>query len=424
MELNLDVQILIAEQMNVSDLLSLAEALPMNSLAIESVLSRRFRTQLVSIETPKHQKVVSINETDGRIAIGDTHSVSKILHYFGPLIKHLQIVFVYNKLFAKQTTTIFQLVNLHCSETLESFVVQNRYSNQMNFDEFNKPFKTVTDVFLVGEFNRLDSRELSFSEIFPAVQRLTIHNYFKLLDRTSLEARFPHLNTLNARICILNYFTTWNFHEEDCKTLIRNHLTLQNVTLEEATPSLLRFLAEELNHLEYLELLNYNEDSSGDTDTPIHFSELKTLVLRNDYRFSRVELPTNVTFDQLEEIEVDLPTNFTWLELVQNQTTLKVLKIHQDLTLDLLLQLEEANLSVVEIQIYCLNPANFEEGKPWLEMDSLIRLIENYRNLKKMTLHPKYNATRIMFELLQNRLSTKWITTITEDEQVIYINRW
>lgn len=219
------------------------------------------------------------------------------------------------------------------------------------------------------------------------------------------------------------------FNENHCKTLIRNHPTLQNVTLEEATRSLLKFLADELPHLKYIQLINYKEQDGDDNDIPIHFTHVKTLkITKTEDAQHRLVSPANVTFDQLEEINIDLHlTTRQWLDLcVQNQNTLKVLKIRQDLSLSLLLEFEKANLSVVEMEIHLLSLNNYNEGGQWLELNSLIRLIENYRYLEKMTLHVNYynnNFTRKIFEQLQDQLSSKWITTITEDEQFIYVER-
>lgn len=180
--------------MNVSDILSLAKAIETYSLAIEYVLSRRFKRKVVIIETPKNQRIACVKETDREIDIRDIQSVWTILRYFGPLIKHLQLGFYNNELLANQTAEIFQLVNLHCSKTLNVFCIENNVAKNMDFDEFNIPFKHVTEVRLWGEFYRLDSHKLKFVEIFPAMQKLVIEYNFKLYDKTSLEVRFPHLN--------------------------------------------------------------------------------------------------------------------------------------------------------------------------------------------------------------------------------------
>lgn len=424
MDLNEDCQLSIIEHLYTADLLSFAEAINTPLYAIEYVFKRLCERRTVYIEELHDQSCILLLDTATMIYIRGFPIISRFLRTFGHLISDLQIVMSLNDNHSGKNNipAIFQLVNAHCSESLTTFSFYSSNIINISFEEFKTPFKQVKGVLLKGSFESLRSSNLSFKDIFPKMQILTINRFFKLIDQSSLETNFPHLVTLDARVWTENSNANGTFDADRYEKLIRNNPQIREIIITDATRSVLKSVADGLHHLEYLNIINYKEDENDNDPTAIHFEHLKTLIMNRE---NRVSSPVRLTFDQLEVFSTGTYSTFCtrWLDLVDTQKTLKVLKVERDLTLAEFAHLaENADLSLVEVQINCPS-TNFNEGEFTPKMDHLVRMINNSQHLQKLILRIGYENIKSVLDSLQDRLSTKWNTITTEDEQFIYFER-
>lgn len=424
MDLNEDCQVLIVEHLETKDLLSLADAINTPLNAIEYVFKRRCEQKTVQLLQIHGNSIAAQFDAAKKICVSGFAIILKLFRSFGHLIKDLQIIMSLTDPNSRENKIpeIFQLINAHCSDSLTSFTIYNSGNIVVSFEEFKTPFERVTNIDLKGSFYSLNSSNLSFQEIFPALQELTINRFFQLDDKSSLEVNFPHLETLNAHIWTLNYEKRGKFDGETCEKFIQNNRQIREITLIDATRNVLKSMADQLPNIDYIKLKNYKEDENDNEPIAIHFRNLKMLIIDRE---NGVSLPARLTFDQLEVFSTGTYNIFCdrWLHLVNTQNTLKVLKVERNLVLSDFAQLANVNSSLVEMHIKCPS-TNFNEEELVSKIGHLVHMLDNNQHLQKLVLSIGYENIGTVLDALQDQLSSNWTTRPTEDEHFIYVERF
>lgn len=298
MDLNFDCKILILEQLDLVNLIVLSETTKKLRIPISNVVSRKFHNKFISFAIPYFTGKTSnhIYETDAQIKIQHLQTMFKVLKYFGSLIRNLKVEVSYSP--DARTHSLYKYINFYCSETLTQFHMKNAV--EAAFDEFRKPFENVQSVSLRGQFDSLDGCTLRFSEIFPAMRRLSVRMVC-ISDMNWIEhCAFQHLEHLHIYMAHANHDSipsekAMNFE------LIKKNPRIRSLELENVSLQFLMFVAHNLPKLERLELQLSPKLIGAPLELQIHFEYLKVLKLQQHFQ----ELPESLFVENLEELEID-----------------------------------------------------------------------------------------------------------------------
>lgn len=400
-DVNEDCLFLICKNLNLDELLSLAEANEKFVPIAVDIYRRNYALMHVRIITPFSTSPIDkyhIEVSYIGISIRHFEAASRFLKYFGYLIPSLELI--YNLDEAIGSEKIDKLISLHCSETLKSFTVF--VDKKGFFDDFIRPFRKVEYIQLVGEFTSLDSLNLTFDELFPVVQTLYLGEV-RLLDRNGIDRKFPNLDNVSVYLARPG---GKSLNEADIERLIKKNSQIKRLNLMNASRKSLEVAAKILLKLENLRLLWYAEQS--DNGEKIHFENLRSFAMIDGSH----SMPSHVTFGELEEFETKaLPAHCTrWLDFVVNDARLKKLLITGKVNDTIISYLATAHLTLHELSIKC-------EIK--VKDETIIQLIENTVSLKKLKLvrstykdgTPKSKSLKNTGKVLQKIYSEHWNIT-------------
>lgn len=409
MDLNADCQLMIFDQLVVYDLVSLVEADNRFFILTEKVAKQQLATNKLIFYHPFHDATpssVSMEAFDDRIKMSHLPMISNLLRYFGHLIVHLEILNRKN-LPIFQAQRLYQLVNLHCSETLRQLYIRNHQDDL--FGEFRKPFRRLEFISLDGRFDSMPNLSIPFSELFPLLCGLNLES-----------AIISQLNITGQTLPHLEYLSTENWgsiNSMSIKALIKNNQQIRRLNLRLAQAFLLPYIADELP---FIERLAFECDSSNtiihqwlySIYSDLHFKHLKSFIVPG-YPYL---MPKSITFGELEELEINVPNQdrdklFALIE--KYKTTLKRLRLWICLDDVNLLQFTTSDFNLIEMAFKCGRES---------DIDRFIELIENTQRLQTFSLiFKQMGVSYLAFNALQRRFSHEW--TITEDDNEVHMER-
>lgn len=402
-DVNGDCLYLIGKNLNLNELLSLAEANGKFVTIAADIYRRNYASMHVSIITPFSSLPIDkyhIEVSYKSITIRHFEAASRFVKYFGHIVPGLELIYNFDEAIGSEE--IDKLISLYCSETLTSFTI---YVDKKGFfDDFKSPFQKVEYLQLVGEFTSLDNSNLTFDELFPAVKTLYLGEV-RLLDRSGIDRKFQNLEDVSVYLARPD---GKSLNEADIERLIRRNSQIKRLNLMNASIKSLQIAAKHLSKLENLKLLWYAEQSyNGEI---IHFEDLRSFAMIDGSH----SMPSHVTFGKVEEFETKaLPKHCTrWLDFVVNDVHLKKLLITNKVNDLIISYLATAHLRLNELSIKC--------GKK-VKDETIIQLIENTTSLKKLKLvretykdgTPKSKSLKKTKEVLQRNFSERW--NITEN---------
>lgn len=169
---------------------------------------------------------------------------------------------------------------------------------------------------------------------------------------------------------------------------------------------MLRFIAANLPNLKSLQLREYREGDNEDWNFTVHFDSLKKLIVQS----GSLELPSHITYEQLEEIEIDalyLESSECRMELIRNQRSLKKLTIKQYLRASDIRMIADADSSLIEISFKCgchdmrqimdLSPDEIPYCECNATVESIVELLGNSTHLQRLHLYSGWAATNSVF---------------------------
>lgn len=411
------------EESHLSTLISLAENNTSLSNLAQDVLKERVTNKMIEFITyaDGFKPINSVEEHEKYIRIENLDLASKLLKMCGHCISHIRID--HHNLQNDEMCAIFESINLHCSGTLIRLHITNGPGNC--FDAIAKPFEKVKIVSLHGDFDKLENSQLSFTEMFPAMQRLSLGKVF-VENMNWVDYAYLNLEHLNAPICIDN-MAPKRFTETLAIRLFTSNPNIRSLELWKASPNILKCVANQLKDLEELVLHNHNNvkidpnsvtvrhdlvANSDNINGNIHFDKLKVLQVE----FCSHTSLESLRFDNLEELHINcLPrqTCHSWIEYMKNCNKLKKLHVDACLKSDDIHQLATAKLKLIEINLRCNKD---------VEIRILIEFIKSSMDLRKIQLTwPDKESSERIRKVLREDLSSNWI--IFEEDFVILLER-
>lgn len=344
MDLNIDVQLLILEEMDLLDLISVSETNPHFSSLAEDVFRRKNAKKLFKIIDPLFGSFQNLIETNKTIYIRQFSVILRLLKQFGHLISRLVIIYGTTSKLAMNVVsinTISEAINLHCSKTLTHFEVFN-YHNSF-FDSMMKPFEKIEFLLIRGLFNNLGSDTLTFAELFPAMRQLILE-YVEVQDTSCIDQKFPHMEKFHIEIS--RYNNSNRFAENEVLKLLTKNPQIRSLKLSKSSRAFLITVNQILPKLESLELVNY---------FPFNNESNKRIVFENVKNFSiegsSESAPKNFEFKKLNEFHTEnLPLLYNkWVELVKKSPYLQKLYVEK-VDDENLLKLAKIDSNVTEVQ--------------------------------------------------------------------------
>lgn len=303
-----------------------------------------------------------------------------MLQYFGNFIQSLELDI--DRIESKMSL-MNRLINARCTETLTELKV--RSSIDTVFDDYTKPFKSVENLSLDGNFKSLGNAQFSLNELFPAVRRLGLGS-ISLDDKSSAIHHYPHLEHLRINLVVIE---TSNFlNENEITELIKLNPQVKSLALHVSSQNLLKLVTEEMRSLETLTLNGFYERVQ-DEEFEINFENVKVLRMQcNDH-----SMPKNITFPQLVEFETDaLPrTCSRWIDFVGKTKSLKKLLVKDYYMKDAeISRLANADLSLQEIRLSCRED---------VQNESIIQLLQKSKELRKA--HIEIETKKMLVSIVQ-----------------------
>lgn len=408
MDLNTDVHLLILEELNLLDLVSLAETNVYFSFVAADVFRRKKSIKPFKIIDPLLDEFDNYVETNELIYMRKFSLILRVLKQFGHLISHLLIVYSSNELYldVASTNIISKSINLHCSNTLTHFEIFSHH--ETFFDEMVKPFEKVEKLLIRGKYNKLGSNSLVFVELFPIIHQLNLE-YIEVNDTSCIDQEFSHLEKLH--IDISRNDNPSRFTENEVFNILKRNPQIRSLELDKSSRKFLMKVNQILPRLESLRLLHY-----------FPFSEsVERIVFENVKNFSIAEsaesAPKNIEFPKLMEYHTEnlKPGLYNkWMELVENSTYLK--KLYVEKVNDArLLNLTTIGLNLSEVYFNLKSDVNDQ---------TIVRFIKNNEQLK--TIHftrdtYKINVFKTVAETLRQQYGDKW--TIEEELFSMFLKR-
>lgn len=391
-DLKYDILLLICEQLNVNDLLSLIDAAEQFSWVVEHVWRCKNAKKLV-IFIP-YESMRKIEESAEIITVDSSDYGQKVVRHFGHLMTKISIE--YNRPF-EMDSNMFQLINSYCSESL----IQLHIEQFAFFEEFKKPFNKVQSISLKGDFTSTVSPSLRFNEMFPSLRSIR----WEMVNTTALclnNEKLPHLEEIDGNIMS-------NEAENTFKNLINNHRSqIRGLNLNIYRRNFLEFVANEMSSFEELTKLEYLHMKLSQEQVTFTFSFNSKSTRRFNLTGDSVEnLITTNTFGDLVEFDAWSIFNKYGKQAIPflpiHKNSLKKLRLQPKVDNDDILQLANAEMNFIEIELFfCFG----------IEVNSLIQLLEKSKCLKRVILHTSdcngidYFSTK--YDDFERRLPNDW----------------
>lgn len=323
--MNTDVQLQILENLDLKDLLSVAQLNNKHlSLLTEFVFKRKYADKMIKFINPEantNEECLSIGKRV--IEIRGANNILNLLTYFGKLISSLAVVYGPNtKTFANFTilSSINELISSQCSENLVEIEIESYYENFI--DEMTRPFKRAHNVTFRGQFKKFSNANLTFSELFPLMKRLSLP-CVEIFDKSDIIREFSHLDHLHVEMFIYPHY----FSKSDVEIMMRKNPQIRSFSLGSSDRKFLETVNELLPNLESLELPNYDSASNVNYDNETYFKNVKIFTIYPWYYSG----PNNIRFDNLTELHTDafpkFPSFSRAIDRLKESKTLKKLYI-------------------------------------------------------------------------------------------------
>lgn len=143
----MDCQQQILEELDLFSLISVSELNKQISNIAAGILQKKFAKKSLNLPSRSHSgtiKSADISENSFSITIKNVQLFLKVLDKFGYLVKTLKI----DHLSPHEISSIYEYINLYCSETLEQIDFNMR--DHDFFNAFTTPFKKVQRVSILG----------------------------------------------------------------------------------------------------------------------------------------------------------------------------------------------------------------------------------------------------------------------------------
>lgn len=400
-DLNMDCMLIILEQLDFMDLLSLAQVDKYFSMLAQTVFRRKFANDTIVlynfVSEDQHNKNGIISNAlnrlgivekekvyhatlhyDGNLQITDFEACLKTLEYFGNSIQKLKLYS--DNTDTKQSVIISKFIYKYCSDTLIEFELDIIKGSAPFF--FPKPLKRLEHITIGNYLPRIGRKTPPMNHTFPAIRKLTLNFHNK--GSSYLNCYFPHLEHLNIEFVR---------SLDDITNMLSLNPHIQSISYHQKSLQSLKKISEILPDLKSLTLGSFNSNYDE-----IYFANVTKFSMKeNFYEFGS---PKNLHFPKLQEASIFIN--------VFSENWINFFKEHN--------QLERIVLN------YCnLNDAQFEHLTPFFQnavdisinrraedfitTNTIIAFVQNHKHLMKISLDL---FTENDVKILQERLGNNW----------------
>lgn len=366
--MNEDCLLLILENLQTIDLLAFARTSKYSSILSSYFLRRKFAAKKLLLSTPFNNQTqdLEVIETDVCIKTQHFETIVHILKYFNHSISNLQLNFVPSDLRINGDDDQLSFISSFCADTLTQIDVHD-FNHKNIFGDIKTPFKNVKSVSLHGGDLDMNNSALDFAELFPTMERL--------------ELLFVSIGTSDKFICkfdcLKHFGTDIERFESDGRTvlkkLLKKNSQIESLMLSHTIRSTLKFVADNLPHLNHLELQNFIE-LEPNTHEAIHFKQLTSLQITR----SRNCPLLNVSIAHLLDFENDCSDpGDLMLFIERNRNLQRVVLNGQCLDNASVLRMTADTFLLLELSIFYAND---------VECDTIVRLVESKQKLQRLNL--------------------------------------
>lgn len=401
-----DVQYLMFENLELSDLLSLSQTSQRFSILTEEIFMRKHSNKLFRLFRPERDEKRKLYDLSDLIIVINYDTILKLLKTFGRLIKNIELLC--GSSHEENMTELSASINLNCADTLIEINIDSDHEDL--FAGMTKPFRKLKVFSMRGLVENLGSDTLSFNELFPAIRRLKLGNIVQISNKSCIDVSFEHLEYLDVRV--QNYGLVKELNSEDVEKLLRKNPQIQSILLRNAKRRLLELTSQILPNIADIHLISY-DNTISDGDHEIIFENLTnfTASFRSQDRYE------NVTFRNLTELHTGIsifPNDeiLNLITFVRRNPNLKRLFIdwgfiyHGNIQ-----QLSQAQLNIEEITMKILS----------VKEEHIINFIRNCEHMKKITVNDDV-CHYINIETLRDQIEDKWIIT-THEKRLVFTRR-
>lgn len=350
--------------------------------------------------------------------------VKRVLRNYGHLIRHLRIGSFksshgYNE---KELEETLDLVNLHCTQKLETIFLHDLNKNDVILKKLTVPFEAVETVWLISDdtanyYYRDEfklSSEFGFNRIFPSIRYLHIesNNFLDSSYKNATDYVMPHLEYVERRE--IEATSKKYLNETHLGNLIKYNPQIKSILLADCNPNSLEFLSTHAPNLENLTCYHYNHKDSDDY-SKIRLSNLKILAIGGENDKVAGTMPRPFECEKLEEISVKSSKSVQFADIlafIENCSNLGKIDLISDLDDEELLTLARIKLKISEFKLQFRENIKLENVVQFMKISSYLAKfqisIHEYKSEQKLTIINDISA-------MLSDLDNEWTIEVTDD---------
>lgn len=278
------------EQMPIEELINATSSKLYSAALIADIFKQNYENKLFRIEYLEESSNKIVESSNDEIIVTDIEMTENLLTNFGHLIKKVHVN--YENLNYPKAKTIDEHISKFCSNSLIEFHATNFTTNPLARVPYT--FLAVEIASFAGKATKIDGDSGHLGEIFPAVQKLFL-NVDDIHEQEFLDFEFPQLKHVEVLFGIIGY--TIGFEDGNVEKLLVENSQIQSMSMKFPTFSFLHKMSYLLPNIEALSIVMLDVSWTRDFSGKIEFGRVKKFTL-----FSTEFVPSNLVFDQLEEI--------------------------------------------------------------------------------------------------------------------------
>lgn len=400
-DLNEDCTILILDQLNIGDLLSMAQTNQNLNLLAVDVFRRRFSKKKIIIHNYYGDDESERNESGiiskalnrfgitvqsppnsfymvypDRVEISRDFNMSlNILKYFGSFIQKLKLVLANSE--TNASTKIIQFVNEYCYKSLIEFELDTSDGNA--FRQMKNSFIHVERVTFRDCIPDGENGVFPLNIMFPAMRTLSLTPLRKIGNL--INCRLPHLQHLYLDVQLCSAIDD----------LLLANPDLQSIELAQASSQFLQSVNTKLIKLEHLVLQNVEMN-----DDKIQFENVKKFIAGN-----ALNPPKNIYFPNLRELHINFGIcHFQeWINFLKNHNNLSQLQLNYR-------DIDDKHFGILTKELPNLMEISVLRSKGnFIGIYSIFRFIEMHPKLRKIHLDA---CRKDDYQVIREQFEFKW----------------
>lgn len=391
-DMNDDCKLLVLEELDIINLFEMAEVNVGFRALVITVLKRKLAGKVIRIRRalPGDGRIY---ETSSVVDVFDLVLARKLIDYAGLLISKLTVN--YWNFSDEQVQDLSKMINQRCTSLTELRISD---FNQSSLLAIEQPFYHVEKVVLHGTYLSLTRKTLRLNEIFPKMRSLTLMQLY-LFSNDSIHMHFPNLVELE-----FSFFRIFQAMQSELEDMIKLNPQVKSISIHEYSKSFLKFINENLPHLEDLKLdglhvidhlQRINDHQSQDA---INFTTVKNLTVTTMPPVSMALL----NFPKLQEFNLISSSGdiHGWINFIRRHDQLRILRTKGYTISDII------SATFIE-SVPNLIEASFDTlGK--VQIEKIAIFLKKTTHLEKLHLQINSIVSESELNQFQDRIKNQW----------------